>query len=142
MQCGTEAEIKERRRQTERWVWWGVGGRGDRVRQKWKGEKGRGVTSFISPHLSILCLTSSFLLLRHSPDLKKNRQLNYHGVQIRAHDRALMCFCSGVELRSVSPSDSFSFFFFFFLLHLRGCWMVALPAPLSPQSIKIVSSCP
>ncbi|TWW80924.1 hypothetical protein D4764_01G0007390 [Takifugu flavidus] len=39
MQCGTEAEIKERRRQTERWVWWGVGGRGDRVRQKWKGRE-------------------------------------------------------------------------------------------------------
>lgn len=33
MQCGTEAVIKERHRQTERWVWWGVGGYRDRERE-------------------------------------------------------------------------------------------------------------
>lgn len=47
MQCGTEAEIKERHRQTERWVGGGVGGwvvadtETEREAEKERGEKGR-----------------------------------------------------------------------------------------------------
>lgn len=110
MQCGTEAEIKDRHRQTERWVvggcierWWVVlvvvvevvlvvvvvveGG----IQRQTEEERGRdgerevrkGGSHFSSTeHPFLHIIISSPALLRHSLDPKKNRQLNYHTVQI------------------------------------------------------------
>lgn len=71
MQCGTEAEIKDREEaQTDRDGWWaGEGGWG------WRDGKGA------SEPLSVLLIPASLDIiisaLRHSLDPKKNQQLNY-----------------------------------------------------------------
>lgn len=107
MQCGTEPEIKERHRQTERWVGGGRVHWGDTEterrgeRQRWRGEKGREWV------LSFLLIWASFpshhhfcsALLRHCLDPKKNRQLNYHSMQICMPAHELMCFCLNVRMQ-------------------------------------------
>lgn len=114
MQCGTEAEIKERRRQTERWVWWGVGG--------WvEGETERGRNGKVRKGGGLVL---SFLLIRASHHhlcscvtpltLRKIDSLITTPYKISAHDRALMCFCSGAGW-CWGFAPRFFFFLFFFL---------------------------